>query len=196
MRKRSKNCSGLEKEDGWWWKYRPVIVVLQSVNTLNKKADTNQLHCWRGGHWNIILKRHFRYHITIVYSKGYERRNPKLSQTTQEVASVRGSRLFTEFFFYYNNDDGDDDNHTHSKCKSSKKNKRRKIVRIIRSVWFNKETEPEKYFRELIMLFTSWRNDNTDLIGNCLPYQDYFSLFAHKINEKMKQYVVCNEDFH
>lgn len=95
----------------------------------------------------------------------------------------------------YNNDDGDDDNHTHSKCKSSKKNKRRKIVRIIRSVWFNKETEPEIYFRELIMLFTSWRNDNTDLIGNCLPYQDYFSLFAHKINEKMKQYVVCNEDF-
>ena len=101
MRKRSKNRSGLEKEDGWWWKYRPVIVVLQSVNTLNKKADTNQLHCWRGGQWNIILKRHFRYHITIVYSKGYERRNPKLSQTTQEVASVRGSSLFTEFFFYY-----------------------------------------------------------------------------------------------
>ena len=98
MLKRSKNRSGLEKEDGWWWKYRPVIVVLQSVNTLNKKADTNQLHCWRGDQWNIILKRYFRYHITIVYSKGYERRNPKLSQTTQEVASVRGSSLFTEFF--------------------------------------------------------------------------------------------------
>ena len=75
MRKRSKNRSGLEKEDGWWWKYRPVIVLLQSVITLNKKADTNQLHCWRGGQWNIILKRYFRYHITIVYSKGYERRN-------------------------------------------------------------------------------------------------------------------------
>lgn len=39
----------------------------------------------------------------------------------------------------YNNDD---DDHTHSKCKSSKKNKRGKIARIIRSVWFNKETEP------------------------------------------------------
>ncbi|PFX15510.1 ATP-dependent DNA helicase PIF1 [Stylophora pistillata] len=95
-----------------------------------------------------------------------------------------------------NDDDynDDDDNHTHSKCKSSKKNKRRKIARIIRSVCFNKETEPEKYFRELIMLFTSWRNENTDLIGNCSTYQDYFSLFAHKINENMKEYVVCNED--
>ena len=95
-----------------------------------------------------------------------------------------------------NNDDGDDDdNHTHSKCKSSKKNKTRKIARIIRSVWFNKETKPEKYFCELIMLFTSWRNENTDLIGNCSTYQDYFSLFSHKINEKMKEYVVCIEDF-
>ena len=101
MRKRSKNRSGLEKEDGWLLKYQPVMVVLQSVNTLNKKADTNQLHCWRGDQWNIILKRYFRYHITIVYSKGFERRNPKLSQTTQEVASVRGSSLFTEFFIFY-----------------------------------------------------------------------------------------------
>ena len=101
MRKRSKNRSGLEKEDGWLLKYQPVIVVLQSVNTLNKKANTNQLHCWRGDQWNIILKRYFRYHITIVYSKGFERRNPKLSQTTQEVASVRGSSLFIEFFIIY-----------------------------------------------------------------------------------------------
>ena len=91
----------MEKEDGWLLKYQPVMVVLQSVNTLNKKADTNQLHCWRGDQWNIILKRYFRYHITIVYSKGFEGRNPKLSQTTQEVASVGGSSLFTEFFIFY-----------------------------------------------------------------------------------------------
>ena len=45
------------------------------------------------------------------------------------------------------------------------------------------------------MLFTSWRNENTDLIGNCSTYQDYFSLFSHKINEEMKEYVVCIEDF-
>ena len=89
MRKRSKNRSGLEKEDGWWLKYRPVIVVLQSVNTLNKKADTNQLHCWRGDQWNIILKRYFRYHITIVYSKGYERRNQL------------GVQVCSQSFFYY-----------------------------------------------------------------------------------------------
>ena len=30
-------------------------------------------------------------------------------------------------------------------------------ARIIRSVWFNKEAQPEKHYRELLMLFTSWR---------------------------------------
>jgi len=93
----------------------------------------------------------------------------------------------------YNDDDDDDD--AHSKQKTSKKNKRRKKARIIRSVWFNKETEPEKHYHELIMLFTSWRNEDTDLLGNCSSYQDYFSLMAHKINEKIKEYSVCNVDF-
>ena len=54
-----------------------------------------------GGQWNIIPKHYFRYHIPIVYSKCYERKNPKLSQTTQEVASVRGLSLFTVFFIPY-----------------------------------------------------------------------------------------------
>ena len=38
----------------------------------------------------------------------------------------------------------------------SSKQKRTK-ARIIRSVCFNKESHPEKHFRELIMLFTAWR---------------------------------------
>ena len=37
--------------------------------------------------------------------------------------------------------------------------KKRTQARIIRSVWFNKEAQPEKHYRELLMLFTSWRND-------------------------------------
>ena len=45
------------------------------------------------------------------------------------------------------------------------------------------------------MLFTSWRNEHTDFIGNCSSYQDYFSIFAHKINEKVKEFALCNIDF-
>ena len=40
-------------------------------------------------------------------------------------------------------------------------------IRIIRSVWFNKEAESEKHYRELLMLFTPCQNEGTDLIGMC-----------------------------
>ena len=48
----------------------------------------------------------------------------------------------------------------------SKELKKRTQARIIRSVWFNKEAQPEKHYPELLMLFTSWRNEETDLLKN------------------------------
>ena len=45
--------------------------------------------------------------------------------------------------------------------------KKRSKARIIQSCWFNKEAEPETYYRELIMLFTSWQNEEVDLISSC-----------------------------
>ena len=67
-----------------------------------------------------------------------------------------------------NDDDhnGDDDHNTTYELKCQN-NKKRAKARIIRSVGLNKMADPEKHYRELIMLFTSWRNENTDLIGNC-----------------------------
>lgn len=62
-------------------------------------------------------------------------------------------------------------------------------------MWFNKEVEPEKHYRELIMLFTAWRNEDKDLIGNFSSYQQYYAVLAPKITEQMNQYVMCNEDF-
>ena len=55
-----------------------------------------------------------------------------------------------------NTDDNGDDN---VEKEIEQKNKRSK-VRIIRSVCFNKDVDSEKHYRELIMLFTSWRNEN------------------------------------
>ena len=52
------------------------------------------------------------------------------------------------------NDDGDDDDEISSKTKNNIK--KRSKCRIIRSEWFNKESDPEKHYCELIMLFTSW----------------------------------------
>ena len=91
-------------------------------------------------------------------------------------------------------DDNQNDDEIDDKTTCSKTKKRTK-ARIIRSVWFNKEAEPEKHYRELLMLFTSWRNEETDLLGSFSSYQDRYMLLSDVINEQMKQYAVCNEDF-
>ena len=55
--------------------------------------------------------------------------------------------------------------------------------RIIRSVRFNVKSHPEKHYHELIMLFTSWRNEETDLIGNSPSYQERFLFLKDKIDK-------------
>ena len=92
-------------------------------------------------------------------------------------------------------DDLNDDDDNLCKKETCSKTKKRTKSRIIRSVWFNKEAEQEKHYRELIMLFTPWRNEETDLIGFCSSYQQRYMLLFNMINEQMKQYAVCNEDF-
>ncbi|CAH3034295.1 unnamed protein product, partial [Pocillopora meandrina] len=94
-----------------------------------------------------------------------------------------------ENFIDDNQNDEIDDKTTCSKTKKRTK------ARIIRSVWFNREAEPKKHYRELLMLFTSWRNEETDLLGSFSSYQDRYMLLSDVINEQMKQYAVCNEDF-
>jgi len=41
---------------------------------------------------------------------------------------------------------------------TNSKTRRRSKARVLRNAWFNKEKEPEKHYRELLMLFTPWRN--------------------------------------
>ena len=56
-----------------------------------------------------------------------------------------------------NDDELPDDNSGVST--ENKKLRKRTQARIIRSVWFYKEAQPEKHYRELLMLFTSWQNE-------------------------------------
>ena len=121
----------------------------------------------------------------------YDCRKKTYVKQTNEV-DIDG--LPVETFIDDDQNDDDDDDDEHSKVTSSKIKKRTK-ARIIRSVWFNKEAEPEKHYRELIMLFTPWRNEETDLLGMCSSYHERYLLLYNAINEQLKQYAVCNEDF-
>lgn len=94
----------------------------------------------------------------------------------------------------YNDDDVDDADES-SKKVTLAKSKKRTMARIIRSCWFNKVAEPEKYYRELVMLFTSWRNKETNLTGFCSSYQEHYMLLFNAIEKQMKQCAyICNED--
>jgi len=88
---------------------------------------------------------------------------PYIKQTDR--LSIDGLPL-ENFIDDHQNDDEIDDKTTCSKTKKRTK------ARIIQSVWFNKEAEPEKHYPELLMLFISWRNDETDLLGSFSSYQD------------------------
>ena len=85
------------------------------------------------------------------------------------------------------NDDGEGNSATDGNVETrSKLVKKRSKARIIRSCWFNKDIEPEKYYRELLMLFTSWRNEETDLIGSSCSYQEHYKQMCNAIRSKMK----------
>ena len=55
--------------------------------------------------------------------------------------------------------------------------RKRSVPRILRTCRFNKEKEEEKHYRELIMLYTSWRDERIDLIGTAASYKSrYFEI--------------------
>ena len=58
---------------------------------------------------------------------------------------------------------------------------KRQNPRIIRSVRFNKNKDPENVCREQITLYTAWRNETTDLLKDFQTYQD-------RLEQNRKQY--------
>ena len=65
---------------------------------------------------------------------------------------------------------------------------KRQKPRIIRPVRFNKNKDPEKYYREQIMLYTSWRNEGRDLLKDFQTCQVRFEVAKDEIKQNRKQY--------
>ena len=101
------------------------------------------------------------------------------------------------FTYLYLTDNVDDDppaennaieDTTEYKLKGVMKLVKRKRAKIIRSVRFNKEKEPENYYREQLMLYTPWRNEQKDLIKDCQTYQDRYQQVELIVNSNKEQY--------
>ena len=55
--------------------------------------------------------------------------------------------------------------------------RKRAVPRILRTCRFNKEKEEEKHYRELLMLYSAWRQEEVDLIGTATSYKNrYFEI--------------------
>ena len=86
----------------------------------------------------------------------------------------------------------DDDNSRSSgllfKAKNGTKYKKRKVPRIIRYVRYNKKRDPENYFREQLMLFVPWRNEQKDLIGSFGTYKARYNSVQTSLVSKRNEY--------
>ena len=65
--------------------------------------------------------------------------------------------------------------------------KRHAKARMIQSVWFDKDVDSEKHYRELLLLFTPWRNEARD-IDSFQPYKERHRIFNEQIKCQLEQY--------
>ena len=66
--------------------------------------------------------------------------------------------------------------------------KRRRKDRIIRYVHYNKKSDPENHYREKLLLFLPWRNENVDVLGGYSCYKDRYESCRHVVDNKAKKY--------
>ena len=71
------------------------------------------------------------------------------------------------------------------------KNKRRKKARIIRCPWFDKNQDEEKHYRELLMLFTPWRNEDKDINQDSTSFKEQYEENKITITALLQEYAPC-----
>ena len=74
------------------------------------------------------------------------------------------------------------------KAKNGTKYKKRKVPRVIRYVQYNKKKDPENYFREQLMLFVPWRNEQKDLLGSFNTFEAHYKSVQTSLIPKRNEY--------
>ena len=122
--------------------------------------------------------------VDIIYPKGNkvpEKVNDKNDDDQGDSSSSNESE-----------DSLDDDNSQGSdllyKTNNGIKYKKRKVPRIIRYVKYNKKKDPENYFREQLMLFVPWGNEQKDLLGSFDTYEAHYNSVQTSLIPKRNEY--------
>ena len=64
----------------------------------------------------------------------------------------------------------------------------RKVPKVIRYVRYNQSKDSETYYREQLMLFMPWRNEQKDLIGSFGTYRAHYNTMKESLEIKRNQY--------
>ena len=70
-------------------------------------------------------------------------------------------------------------------AKNGTKYKNRKVIRYVR---YNQTKDPENYYREQLMLFMPWRNEQKDLLGSFGTYRAHYNTMKESLEIKRNQY--------
>lgn len=83
---------------------------------------------------------------------------------------------------------GQNNNKKENEMKDGSVLKQLKTERILRYVRFNREQDPENYFREQQMLYYPWRNKNHGLKGKFASYELCFIHNQETVKRNKKHY--------
>ena len=73
-------------------------------------------------------------------------------------------------------------------AKNGTKYKYRKVPKVIRYVRYNQTKDPKNYYREQLMLFMPWRNEQKGLLGSFGTYRAHYNTMKESLEIKINQY--------
>ena len=80
------------------------------------------------------------------------------------------------------------------KTKNGIRYKKRKVPRIIKYVRYNKKNDAENYYRERLMLFTPWRNEQKELISSFDTFEAHYNSLITSTESKSNEYEHHSEE--
>ena len=122
--------------------------------------------------------------VDIIYPKG-NKVPEKVNDKNDDDRGDSSSSNESEDSLYVDNSQGSD---LLYRTKNGIKYKKRKVPRIIRYVKYNKKKDPENYFREQLMLFVPWRNEQKDLLGSFDTYEAHYNSLQTSLIPKRNEY--------
>ena len=79
-------------------------------------------------------------------------------------------------------------------AKNGTKYKYRKVPKVIRYLRYNQTKDPENYYREQLMLFMPWRNEQKDLLGSFETYRAHYNTMKESLEIKRNEYEHHSEE--